>query len=109
MTVNEAAEKLSLTWLNAADPERAVDGAYTGDLLSWVMGNACAGNAWATIMTNQNILAVATLIELSCVIICEDSEIDPSLIALAKEKGVNLLRSPQTAYGVCKALALLGV
>ena len=90
-------------------PDRTADGAYTGDLLSWVMGNAREGNVWVTIMTNRNILAVATLIDLCCVVVCEDSDIGEDVIALAREKNVNLLQTDKTAYAVCKELALLGI
>ena len=37
-----------------------VDGCYVGDLLSWVMARAQAGNVWLTVMGNVNAVAVAT-------------------------------------------------
>ncbi len=107
MTVNELINKTGFEVLCLNDGERKIDGAYVGDLLSWVMGNAESGNAWVTIMTNQNIIAVATLIDLSCVIIAENSEVDKDVIALAAEKGVTLLRADESAYSVCKKLASL--
>ena len=105
MTVAELSNKLNLEILSLPCPEREVSGVYAGDLLSWVMGRADEKNAWATIMTNQNVLAVATLIQVSCVIICEDCPVDSDLIALAKEKQVNLLRTGRTLYEACVALA----
>jgi hypothetical protein len=49
--------------LNLSDGEKEITGGYTGDLLSWVMGRASCGNAWITIMSNINIIAVASLLD----------------------------------------------
>ena len=58
MTVAEFAEKYSMEVLSMPDPAREIKGGYMGDLLSWVMGRAKADQAWITIMSNQNIIAV---------------------------------------------------
>lgn len=105
MTVNQLRDNAKLETICLADGEREIDGAYTGDLLSWVMGNAKYGNAWVTIMTNQNIIAVATLIDVSCVIVAENSEISDETASLAREKCVNLLRSPLPSYELCALLS----
>ncbi|MEA4911503.1 MAG: DRTGG domain-containing protein [Oscillospiraceae bacterium] len=109
MTVSEAAQTLSLKSLCVPCPAREISGAYAGDLLSWVMGRARENNVWVTIMTNQSILAVATLIDLSCVIICDGSEIGDDVLALARDKQVNLLWTEKSSYDVCGALSRLGI
>lgn len=53
MTVKELSHVLALTEFTLPQPEREVTGGYVGDLLSWVMGRAQAGNAWITIMSNH--------------------------------------------------------
>lgn len=105
MNVYKLAEALDLKALATPEPDREVVGCYTGDLLSWVMGRATADCAWVTIMTNINTVAVATLVDASLVIIAENAEIDPEVVAKAKEKGVNLYTSPKSAYELCVALA----
>lgn len=107
MTVCELAERLGLRVLSMPVPEREIDGAYAGDLLSWVMGRAKEGSVWATIMTNVNVVAVASLADTSAVVICEDSEIPEEVITTAKEKSVNLLSSPLPMYEFCVALSTL--
>ncbi len=109
MTVKELVDALALEILALPDPDREILGAYAGDLLSWVMGRAEEGNAWATIMTNQNVLAVATLINTSCVIVCENSEVDHDVIRLAQIKDVNLLRTSRPIYETCVSLSKLGL
>ena len=69
MTVQQLKDQLSLTALTLPDGEREIRGVYVGDLLSWVMGRAQADNVWLTIMSNLNIVAVATLADVSCIIL----------------------------------------
>lgn len=107
MTVKELAAKAGFEEIFIADPSTNVDGAYAGDLLSWVMGNASEGNVFVTIMTNVNVMAVATLIEMSCVLFCENVEIPQDVIDTAMDKKVNLLRSPLPTYETCAALSKL--
>ena len=71
MTVKQIFESLDLKILNQADTAREVSGVYAGDLLSWVMGHAEEGEILVTIMSNMNVLAVASLLDLSLVILSE--------------------------------------
>ena len=110
MTAKQLRERLELQLLSEPDPDRDVTGGYAGDLLSWVMGRAQSGDAWVTIMTNRNIVAVAALADPACVIVAEDSVVEPDVIALACEKGINLYRSSRTSFDLCCSIgSLLGV
>ena len=109
MTVSELATTLGARPLSAPDPDREVRGAYAGDLLSWVMGRAAEGNAWVTIMTNINVVAVASLLELSAVILCDNCLPEPAVLAAAEAKGVNLLLSELPMYELCGRLHEIGI
>ena len=109
MTVTELQSALSLTPVSLPEGDREVEGAYIGDLLSWVMGRAQSGNAWLTIMSNLNIVAVATLSDVSCIILCEGVTLDESVKNTAEAKGVNVLATDKTAYETAKRLAELGI
>jgi hypothetical protein len=98
MTVEELAKSTGLTTVTLPDNTREIHGAYVGDLLSWVMGRASSDNAWITIMSNVNVIAVATLADVSCVIFAEGVIPDKELIKVAEAKGVNLLTSPLSSY-----------
>ena len=89
------------------DPEREVTGGYAGDLLSWVMGRANEGDAWVTIMSNVNIIAVASLADPACIILSENVSPDDGVIERAESQGVNLLRSPKDTFSVCAEIAVL--
>jgi hypothetical protein len=98
MTVRDLKEALQLTAYALPEDDRRVGGGYAGDLLSWVMGRAQADDAWLTIMSNANIVAVATLADVSCILLCEGVQPDAGVITLAAEKGVNLLGSAQSVF-----------
>ena len=87
------------------EPEREITGVYIGDLLSWVMGRAKADDAWITIMSNINIVAVASLADVACIILAEGVTLEKSVEETANAKGVNVLSFDKPAY---EAAVLLG-
>ena len=109
MTVQELKDTLSLTPVTLPEGDREVQGVYIGDLLSWVMGRAQADNVWLTIMSNLNIVAVATLSAVSCIILCEGVTLEETVKNTAEAKGVNILATDKTAYETAKRLAELGL
>ena len=107
MTVKQLLQNPSFSEIALPCPERQIGGVYIGDLLSWVMGRADADCAWITIMSNTNVIAVATLTDASCVILSEGVTPEDELVLLAKEKGVNLISSALPSYET--AIVLSGV
>lgn len=105
MTVQQAAARLGWTEFHLADPERRVSGGYAGDLLSWVMGRAGQDCAWFTIMSNQNVAAVALMADVSCVVLTEGVRPDADLLRRAGEKGVNLLGTAEDTFTAAVRLA----
>ena len=109
MTVTELQQALSLTPVTIPEGEREVEGVYIGDLLSWVMGRAQSDNVWLTIMSNLNVVAVATLSDVSCILLCEGVTLEESVRSTAEEKGINILATPLTAYEAATKRAELGL
>lgn len=100
LTVDELKEKLELTPYYVEDGEREITGGYAGDLLSWVMGRATSGDAWVTIMSNINVIAVAQLTDVACVILAEGVVPGDELVAAAKMRGINLFSSEEPAFAL---------
>ncbi len=98
MTVLELSQGERFQVISLPHPERLINGVYIGDLLSWVMGRAESDNAWLTIMSNVNIIAVATLSDVACIILTEGVTLTDDIIALAKEKDINILSTPLPSY-----------
>jgi len=109
MKVKEIVEKLNLEVVVEADLNQKITGGYTGDLLSNVMAKAKAGNLWITIQSHQNVIAVALLVEISAVIIAEDSSVDDKAKERAKQKGINILRSQDNAYQIAGKMFKEGI
>ena len=113
MTLDEMAEELQLTNLAAPrDGGREVTGGYASDLLSCVMARAGAGNVWITLQTHPNIVAVASLLDLACIIVSESprrEHVDQATIEKAQEEGVALYASPLTTYSIVARLARAGL
>lgn len=105
MTVKELAERFGYETVCMPEPEREVTGGYAGDLLSWVMGRAESGDAWVTIMSNLNIIAVASLADPSCIVLSEGVELDEGVRERAEQQLVNILRSKKDTFGVCAEIA----
>ncbi len=98
MTAEKFVESTGFKVVCMPNPERNISGAYIGDLLSWVMGRAKSDNIWITIMSNSNIVAVATLADVGCILLAEGVTLDSEVVTLAAEKGVNILSTDVSCY-----------
>ena len=105
MTVKDFAQTYGYRILCMPDPDREICGGYAGDLLSWVMGRLESDHAWITIMTNINVVAVATLADPACIILSEGVEPDEGVLARAEQQGVNVLSTGRTTFETCAQLA----
>ena len=101
MTVQELVNTLNLKVFYMEEEDREIDGVYCGDLLSWVMGKCPADAAWVTIMSNQNVAAVAVLCDTACTILSEHVQPDAELLERAEKQGVTLLGSEMDEYQLC--------
>ena len=101
MTVKNFAESMGYDIVVMPEPEREITGGYAGDLLSWVMGRLPEGSAWVTIMSNVNVVAVATLSDPACVILSEGVSPDDGVVQKADIQGVNILRTGKDSFSVC--------
>ena len=106
MTVQQLTEQLSLTVFHLDDPDRAVTGGYCGDLLSWVMAHGKQGMAWCTVQTHVNVIAVAVLMEMACVILVEGVEAEPASLKKAQDEDMPVLATGKTAYEVSVLMGL---
>lgn len=104
MTV-EALTEYGFEPLCVPDPDREITGVYIGDLLSWVMGRAKSGDAWLTIMSNINIVAVASLADTSCIILAEGVTIESDVIKTAEAKDINIFSFSGSCYDAAVLLS----
>jgi len=77
---------------------KEIGSVFCCDLLSMVMGKAPSGCAWVTVMGNQNSVAVATLADISCIILAEGVRADQNTLDKAEENGIEILRSLKPVF-----------
>jgi hypothetical protein len=82
---------------------------YTSDLLSCVMAGAAHQSLWVTLQCHVNIVAVASLLDLSGIIITEGAQPDEATIAKANEEGINLFSTQASTFTVVGQLWELGL
>lgn len=104
MTVNDLLLNENFSAITLPDGDREISDVYIGDLLSWVMGRAKADDAWITIMSNVNILAVASLADTACIILAEGVTVDEGIKATAVEKDINILSTDLSIFEAAVAL-----
>jgi len=98
MTVKEMISKCDFEVLNIGDENPEITGVYCCDLLSVVMGKAFQGCAWVTVMGNINSIAVATLADISCIILSDTAVLDETARAKAQQQGVTVLKSKHPIF-----------
>ena len=101
MKVQELVDKLGLKVLAGKNGlDRDIDGCYISDLLSDVMGNAQEGNIWITLQTHKNVMAVASLKEMSCVILVKDLGANEDTINQATEEELPILQTSLPTFEI---------
>ena len=99
MKVRELVEKLNLKVVSGENGlDRDIDGCYVSDLLSDVMGNAEMGNVWVTLQTHKNVMAIASLKELACVILVKNLKPSDDTIEQSNEEGIPFLSTDMQTY-----------
>ena len=101
MKVRELVEKLNLKVVSGENGlDRDIDGCYVSDLLSDVMGNAEMGNVWVTLQTHKNVIAIASLKELACVVLVKGNQPDEDMLEQAKEEEIPVLGTAEQTFEV---------
>lgn len=103
MTVSDICKSIDAAVV-CGDVNKPFEGVYVGDLLSRAMSHVEADNIWVTIMSNVNVVAVATLTEPAAIVLAEDVVLMPEALAGATENGITVLSSPLSAYDICVRL-----
>lgn len=110
MNVKELLNSKELILQNdQGDLSREIDGLFTCDLLSHVMGFAKEGNIFITILNNINVLGVASLLDLSCVIFTHNISIKQEIIDKANELEIPLFKTKMSSADTAIYLNSIGV
>jgi len=108
ITIREAAGALGAEIIQDEFDDAELSGAYTSDLLSDVMAHAKDGGALVTIQAHKNTVAVATLVNITVIVVCNSRPIPDDMLEAAKDEGIAVIRTKENQYTVSgKLYALL--
>jgi hypothetical protein len=93
----------------SADLNREVKGAYVSDMMSDVMGNAKDGFLWITIQIHLNVIAVASLKNLSGIILVNSRVPAEDTLKKAIEENIPVMTTPLSAFDLVGMLYGLGL
>jgi predicted transcriptional regulator len=93
----------------AGQLDNEVNGGYVADLLSCVMAGAQSGDLWITLQSHANIVAVASLLSISAIVVAEGAPVPESTLSKAEEQGVPVLSTAEPVYQTVARLVDLGI
>jgi hypothetical protein len=100
MTIREAAVLLDAEITQDEFEDAPLTGVYTSDLLSDVMANAKDGGALITIQAHKNTVAVATLVNITVIIVCNSRPLPEDMLETAKDEGIAVLLTKENQFTV---------
>jgi hypothetical protein len=100
MRISELAPLLGLEMVQGEYSDRELSSGYASDLLSDVMANAKADGVLVTVQAHKNAIAVASLVGLAAIIVCNSRPIPEDMLDAAKAEGVALFRSALSAFEI---------
>lgn len=89
--------------------DKNIKGIFSCDLLSHVMANAKEDSVLITILNNINVLGVASLLDLSCVIFSHNTKVNDDIIHKANDLDIAIIKTSLTTAQTSIYLASLGI
>ena len=90
-----------------ANPGADINFAYSGDLLSDVMGHCGDESVLITIQNHLNAIAVCTLAGIEAVVICQGRPVPDDMKDAAEREGIGIVATPLSQFASAIALAEL--
>jgi predicted transcriptional regulator len=110
MKLGEIVKKLNLDVKSGeARLDSDVSRGYVSDLMSDVIANTNKGDLWITLQVHINVVAVATMKELSGIILINGREPEAVTLEKAKDENIPILISQLPAFEVAGRLYELGI
>jgi len=100
MRIRELIQLLGVEVVQGVYEDVEIAGGYTSDLLSDVMGHAKAKEVLITIQAHRNTIAVAGLVGMPAIVICNSRPIPEEMISAAREENIAILRTDLSQYEV---------
>ena len=110
MIVEELVELLQAKVVaGATKVDNRINGGYASDLLSNVMSQGKGGDVWITMHGHQNIVAVASLLGLSAVIVAGDTQLEQETTNKANAEEIPIVTTSLSVFEVAGLLYAKGI
>ena len=108
MNLAELVEQLNLSIFSGKEAlSKPVTGGYTSDLLSDVMGHAEPGQVWITLQTHKNVVAIASLKELSAIILVKGYKPDDEMLSQSIAERIPVLGTTLETFEITGCVFML--
>ncbi|MDH7483904.1 MAG: hypothetical protein QHH01_04680 [Spirochaetales bacterium] len=77
-----------------------VNGVYTSDLLSDVMAHGRSAEVLITIQAHNNTIAVASIVGIRLIVLCNGRQPDEAMLASARDEGIGIVRTQLSQFEV---------
>ena len=110
MTIKQVMETLDAELLTPeADLTREVHAACGSDMMSDVLAFVKDQSVLLTGLTNPQVVRTAEMMDMHCIIFVRGKEIDDTVLELAQEKGITVLKTPYRMFTACGLLYTNGL
>jgi len=100
MNITEVAAALGAEICQGKFNDTELNSAYTSDLLSDVMAHAKDGGALITIQAHKNTVAVAALVNISVIVICNSRPLPDDMLEAAMNEEIAVIRTKENQFTV---------
>lgn len=100
MNISGLGDALKLKPVQDSYDDRPLAGAYTSDLLSDVMAHAGADYALITIQAHRNTVAVASMLNLAAIIVCNNRPIPEDMVDAARAEKIAIFLSDKNQFEI---------
>lgn len=100
MKVSDLDRLLQSDAIYKGSPDAIIGDGYASDLLSDVMAKASDTSVLITIQAHKNTVAVASLVGISAIVICNDRPVPDDMIEAAKAEDIAIYRTNMTQFEV---------
>jgi hypothetical protein len=98
MRIGEMAGTLGLAVLQGDYEDAEIAGGYTSDLLSDVMAHAVSGSVLITIQAHRNTVAVASLVGIRAIVLCNGRSVEPEMLEAARSEGLAMFGTRESQF-----------
>ncbi|MDA3810038.1 MAG: hypothetical protein PF518_06845 [Spirochaetaceae bacterium] len=110
MTIKELIEKIPMEIVSGENSlNREITRGFSSDMMSNVIANGGEGDVWLTFQTHLNVIAIALMKKMSCVILIQNRALIPQALEKAQNENIPVLMSSLSAYELSGRLFKLGI